>query len=742
MERLDDREISVEELFNKMAGYLTSRQVEFVREAYNYAAEAHFTQKRVSGEPYIIHPIGVVYILTQLQLDEKTLAAAFLHDVVEDTATTLENIEDIFGVEVANLVDGVTKLGKIKYISKEEQQVENYRKMFLAMAQDIRVVLIKLADRLHNMRTMKYMPENKQKRISNETLEIYAPLAHRLGISAIKWELEDLSFRYMDPERYYDLVEQVKGQQHARQTMIDATMAELKKHIDEASIHCEIMGRMKSYYSIYKKMQRDSKSLSEIYDILAVRVLVDTIKDCYGVLGIVHGMWRPIPGRFKDYIAVPKSNMYQSLHTTIIAAKGQPLEIQIRTFEMHKVSEYGIAAHWRYKEKGNSNKPPSGSKNFDEKLSWLRQLLEWHQDMRDPHEFVNTVKMDVFADEVFVFTPRGDVIDLPFGSVPIDFAYRIHTGVGNSCTGAKVNGKIVPLDYKLSNGDIVEVITSKQSNGPSRDWLNIAGSNETKNKIKQWFKKERREENIARGREILEKECKRLGYDQKELLADEYMKEVSSRLHQDGSEENLLAALGYGGVTLNNVMVRFIDLYKKNQQRHMSKDLSQLLAGLKPRKSKAKGSHGILVKGEDGIMVKLAKCCNPIPGDPIVGYITRGHGVSVHRTDCPNVLANKEEADRMIEVSWDVDTDAVYKVMLNITAVDQPGVMVNIMTVTSETKINISALNVRTDNNKTAYISMGLDINSLEQLNYVVGRIKRVKGIYNVERKISGLAGG
>lgn len=739
MEHLDDRQMSAQDFFVKIGTYLTTRQVEFVREAYNFAAEAHAEQKRASGEPYIIHPLGVASILAQLQMDEITLAAAFLHDVVEDTDISMDKLSDIFGLEVAELVNGVTKLGKIEYISKEQQQVENYRKMFLAMAKDIRVVLIKLADRLHNMRTMKFMPPHKQKRISSETLEIYAPLAHRLGISAIKWELEDLAFRYMEPQKYYDLVEQVKAKRHEREAIIKQAMDELNFLVDQAGIHCEIQGRPKSFYSIHKKMQRDRKSIGEIYDLLAVRVLVDSVKDCYGVLGIVHGKWRPIPGRFKDYIAVPKSNMYQSLHTTVVASTGQPLEIQIRTFEMHRISEYGVAAHWRYKEQGNSKLAPSNNKSADAKMSWLRQLLEWHQDMRDPNEFVNSVKMDVFSDEVFVFTPQGDVIDLPIRSVPIDFAYRIHTGVGNSCVGAKVNGKIVPLDYKLSNGDIVEVITSKQSNGPSRDWLNIAGSNETKNKIRQWFKKERREENIEKGREMLERECKRLGYDTKELLSPEYMKEVASRTHMDGSEENMLAALGYGGILLNNIMVKLIDIYKKNQRKNTTKNLSQLLAELKPRSSKAKASHGILVKGEDDIMVKIAKCCNPIPGDPIVGYITRGHGVSVHRADCPNVLSNKEDADRMIEVSWDIATGSVYKVMLQIITQDQTGVMANIMTVASETKVNIHSLNARVDSNKTAYIDLGLDISSIEQLDYVMGRIRRIKGVYKVERKISGV---
>ncbi|MGE4589784.1 MAG: bifunctional (p)ppGpp synthetase/guanosine-3',5'-bis(diphosphate) 3'-pyrophosphohydrolase [Acidaminococcaceae bacterium] len=730
---------SVEDFFDNIANYLSQDQVAFVRKAYELAAEAHMKQRRVSGEPYIIHPLGVAMILAKLQLDELTLAAAFLHDVIEDTDIKLEKIAELFGQKVADLVDGVTKLSKIEYISKEEQQVENYRKMFLAMAKDIRVVLIKLADRLHNMRTMKYMPAHKQQSISRETLEIYAPLAHRLGIYAIKWELEDLSFRYMEPDCYYDLVEQVQAKRQEREAMIQEAIVEIKNHLGAVNIHCEIQGRPKNFYSIHKKMLRDHKDISEIYDLLAVRVLVDTVKDCYGALGVVHSLWRPIPGRFKDYVAVPKSNMYQSLHTTVLSKSGQPLEIQIRTFEMHRISEYGIAAHWRYKETGNSQK--SGDKTYDAKLSWLRQLLEWHQDMRDPHEFVNTVKMDVFADEVFVFTPRGDVIDLPVGSVPIDFAYRIHTDVGNRCVGAKVNGRIVPLEYKLNNGDIVEVITSKQANGPSRDWLNIVGSSESRNKIKQWFKKERREENINKGREMLEKECKRLGYDPKILLKIDNLRDVASKLHID-VDDNLLAALGYGGVALNTVIAKLVDLYKKEQKLSTTKDLSQLLANMKPRTSKAQNSHGILVKGEDGILVKLAKCCNPIPGDHIIGYITRGRGISVHRADCPNVLTNTDEANRMIEVAWDIATDSVYRVSLQISAADQPGILANIMMVASESKLNINALNVHVDKRKTAYISMGVDIRNAEQLEYIIAKIKSIKGIYNVERIISSSVGG
>ena len=738
----EEQDISVQELLNKTAEYLPADQVEALRQVFLFSKEAHAGQVRVSGEAYIHHPIGVATILAELQLDVTSLKAALLHDVVEDTAISLEKLEELYGKEVAMLVDGVTKLSRIEYISKEEQQLENYRKMFLAMAKDIRVVLIKLADRLHNMRTLKVMPLHKQQATARETLEIFAPLAHRLGIYSIKWELEDLAFRYLEPERYYALVEQVKQKRREREAMITQSIEELNDRLAGVGIECEINGRPKNFYSIYKKMQRDHKELSEIYDLLAIRVLVNSVKDCYGALGMVHTLWKPIPGRFKDYVAMPKSNMYQSLHTTVVSTHGQPLEIQIRTFEMHRISEYGIAAHWRYKEsgKGAGGNVASGAKNFDAKLSWMRQLLDWHQDMRDPREFVDTVKLDVFADEVFVFTPRGDVIDLPVGSVPIDFAYRIHTDVGHRCVGAKVNGRIVPLEYKLTNGDIIEIITSKQSNGPSRDWLNIVGSSETKNKIRQWYKKEKREENLAKGRDMLEKESKRLGYDPKVLLKTDRLKEIANRMNI-AADDNLVAAVGYGGVTIHGVMTKLIELYKKETKSETPQDISQMLAGLKPKSSKSKASHGILVKGESGLMVRLAKCCNPVPGDMIVGYITRGRGVSVHRADCTNVLNNEEEYERMIEVMWDIATDALYKVTIQVNAADRPGVLTDIMLVASEAKMNISAVNARTEKNKTATVTLSLEISAKEQLEYIMSKMRREKNVYSVSRYNAGAGG-
>lgn len=725
--------VELNDICDKIEEYLNDEQIDFVHHAYEFALDAHKNQARKSGEPYIVHPVGVVGILAQLQMDEKCLAAAFLHDVVEDTEYTLEDVRDRFGSEVAQLVDGVTKLGKIEYVSKEERQIENYRKMFLAMAKDIRVVLIKLADRLNNMRTLKFLPEYKQQRISEETLEIYAPLAHRLGIHAIKWELEDLAFRYTQPDVYTQLQQGVKVRRMEREAMVFAAMDVMKKKMAEAGMHCEIQGRPKNFYSIHKKMLKDRKSIEEIYDLLAIRILVDSVQDCYAALGIVHTMWLPIPGRFKDYIAVPKSNGYQSLHTTVLSNGGQPLEIQIRTFDMHKVSELGVAAHWRYKQQGNSE----GGKDtkFDAKLTWLRQLLEWHRDIKDAGDFVDTVKTDVFSDEVFVFTPRGDVLDLPQGSVPIDFAYRIHTDVGNKCTGAKINGRIVPLDTKLKNGDIVEVITSKTGNGPSRDWMNICGSNDTRNKIRNWFKKERREENILKGREMLEQAVKRLGYDVKTFVTSEKLEKIYTKLHID-SEDNMFAAIGYGGLAVHTVVTKLVELFKKEQHQNNDKTLSALLADLKPRVSKSVSSHGILVKGESGIMVKLARCCNPIPGDPIVGYITRGSGVSVHRADCIHVLSNSaRERERMIDVSWDVSLDKLYQVNIKIVSEDKPGMLGDIMTITTEAKLNLFNVNCRVDNSTgMAVTTLGVDITTMMQLEYVMNRIRRIKGIISVER--------
>ena len=604
----------------------------------------------------------------------------------------------------------------------------------MAMAKDIRVILIKIADRLHNMRTMAYQTEEKQRQKSLETMEIYAPIAHRLGMQRAKWELEDLALMYLDPAGYKEITDTLNDRMDTLKSFMSAVETKIKKRLEEEGLQVTVYSRIKHIYSIYRKMYAQKLDINGIFDLCAFRVIVDTIPDCYNVLGIIHDMFKPVPGRFKDYISTPKPNMYQSVHTTVIGSEGIPFEVQIRTWEMHRTAEYGIAAHWKYKI--GSAAETIVKDGDEEKFAWVRRLLESQQES-DATDFFHNLKIDMFADEVFVFTPRGDVIDLPVGSVPIDFAYRIHTDVGNRCVGAKVNGRIVPLDYQLKNGDIVEVITSKQSNGPSRDWINVVGSSDTRNKIKSWFKKERREENIVKGREMLEREVKRLGYEPKVLMSPEKLKEAGSKIRID-TDENLLATLGYGGVTLNTVMSKLVEIYKKEQKLETTKDLAQVLAELKPRKSKAKASHGILVKGEEGIMVKLARCCNPIPGDPVIGYITRGSGISVHRADCPNILTNNpEEQRRLIEVAWDVGIDDVYKVNIVITSIDRTGLMSDIMNVTSETKINIFSLACHTDKNKIATMHMGLDIMSLEQLEYFMNRIRRMKGVYTVERLIS-----
>ena len=732
---VDDKEtVTIDDLLDGVRQTQPEADLALIKSAYDLAHAAHAGQKRASGEEYIIHPLHVAAILVDMHLDEATISAALLHDVVEDTTYTIEEMQEHFGDEVAMLIDGVTKLGRIEYKSKEEQQLENYRKLFLAMAKDIRVILIKLADRLHNMRTLKYMREDKQKRIATETLEIYAPLANRLGISSIKCELEDLCLRYLEPDSYYDLVENVKQKRQERQAFIDDAMEQLRDRLVNAGVKAEIRGRAKHFYSIYKKMKRDNKDISEIYDLSAVRVLVDSVRDCYGVLGIIHEMWKPMPGRFKDYIAMPKSNGYQSLHTTVMT-RGYPLEIQIRTFAMHQVSEYGFAAHWKYKEAGKSI---GAAGEYDKKFSWLRQMVNLQQELSDPREYVEALKVDVFSDEVFVFTPRGDVIDLPKGSIPLDFAYRIHTEVGNHCVGAKVNGRLVPLEYKLKNGDIVSIITNQANNGPSRDWLNIVASSETRNKIRSWFKKARREENIARGAELIEKEAKRLGYEPKALLKDDRLNEVAQKLKLP-SEDDLLASLGYGGITTHGIMSKLIELHKQELQETTSPDISKLLSELKPSQGTVKkSSHGILVEGEGGLLVRLARCCNPIPGDPIVGYITRGRGVSVHRADCPNVLNDMDSLARVIEVDWDIGLDKVYTVQIAIICNDQSGVLTKLLAVPSEMKININSINAKPNrSNKTSTVIMGLDVKSAQQVSQLMTKLRRLKDVFSVTRSFT-----
>ena len=728
-----DKEKALAEFMEYIHTYLTDDECNQILKAFELADKAHEGQFRASGEPYIMHPLAVADILAHLQIDHITLMAALMHDVVEDTSYSKEDLEEMFGSEVAFLVDGVTKLNQFQYETKEDRQMENYRKMILAMAKDVRVVVIKLGDRLHNMRTLKHMRSDKQKRIAKETLEIFAPLAHRLGIFNVKWELEDLSFRYLEPEKYYDLVDQMKQKRQVREDIVNDTMSQLTKALGEAHIKADIKGRPKHFYSIYKKMKKDNRDLSQIYDLLAVRVIVDSIPDCYAVLGIAHSLWKPLPYRFKDYISMPKSNMYQSLHTTVIGTMGQPVEIQIRTWEMHRVSEYGVAAHWRYKE-GNKN----GDKEFDQKVAWLRQVLEW-QDTSNPTELVNALKLDVFSGEVFVFTPKGDVVKLPIGSVPLDFAYRVHTDVGHRCVGAKVNGKIVPLDYTLQNGDIVDIITSKTSK-PSLDWLNIVGSSESKSKIRNWFKRENKAENIEKGLEALEKEAKRLNYNWKELITDNRLQQVTKQL-KACTEEEMFAACGYGGIPVSTVLLRLIELYKKSKEAEESKrSTEQILEKLKSQgQKKTKNGTGVLVKGEAGVMVRMAKCCNPVPGDDIIGYITRGRGVSVHRSDCCSLGHTPEDLERMIEVAWDGASSESFHVGIDIQAYDRAGILMEVMAVLSELKITITNINAKVqEDTKNVSINVMVDIRDISQLDFVMTKLRRIREVYTVQRSRGG----
>ncbi len=711
----------LESFIEKIKQYNPYYDLSRIIKAYNFAEDAHAGQYRKSGEKYFIHPINVALILAELELDESTVIAGLLHDVIEDTKYTFDDIAKEFGEETALLVDGVTKLGKFTYETKEERQAENLRKMFLAMAKDIRVILIKLADRLHNMRTLRHMNEKKKKEKAMETLEIYAPIAHRLGISKIKWELEDLSLRYIDPEGYYDLVDKVAKKRMEREEYINLVIKELKESLNNLNIEYEIYGRPKHFYSIYKKMVYQHKSFEEIFDLTAIRILVDSIKDCYGVLGIVHTMWKPIPGRFKDYIAMPKPNMYQSLHTTVIGPKGEPFEIQIRTWEMHRIAEYGIAAHWKYKE----GKVEEGE--LDKKLTWLRQLLEWQRELKDPKEFMESLKIDLFTNQVFVFTPKGDVVELPFGSTPVDFAYKIHSAVGNSCIGAKVDGRIVPLDYKLKTGNIVEILTSSNNNGPSRDWLKFVKSTHAKNKIKQWFKKERKDENINRGKELLEKEVKRQGYTAKQLLRVDWLNSVVKQLRLH-SIDDLYAAVGYGGIALNQVVPKLKEKYrqeqKESQQNQPEEETNKLQERITKSRPSNKAKQGVRVKGIDNILVRFAKCCSPVPGDEIVGYITRGRGITVHRQDCLNVTNAPEAMERLIEVEWDKDKKSSYQTEIQIVAPDRKGLLSEITNIITEAKLHVTAVNAKTTKEKIAIINLTI-MNKFKSMPEVID-VKRV----------------
>ncbi|AQS58361.1 RelA/SpoT family protein [Desulforamulus ferrireducens] len=721
---------SLFELEQKVLLYNPAADIAFLRRAYNYAENAHKGQKRISGEDYIVHPLAIAIILAELQLDEQTVAAGLLHDVVEDTGITLQDIEENFGPEVSTMVDGVTKLGKLQFQTKEERQAENLRKMFLAMAKDIRVILIKLADRLHNLRTLQFQSERKQKEVAEETLHFFSPMAHRLGIYKIKWELEDLSFRYLEPEKYQHLKTQIAKSRAKREEYIQEVIKELAQRLAAVNIKAEIQGRPKNLYSIYQKMVEQQKELKDIFDVQAVRVLVNSVKDCYGALGIAHTLWKPIPGRFKDYIAMPKSNMYQSLHTTVIGPNGEPVEIQIRTWDMHRVAEYGIAAHWRYKEGAQ------GEKDFDKKLAWIRQMLDAQHDARDAKEFMENLKIDLFSQSVFVFTPKGDVMELPAGAVPLDFAYRIHTDVGHRTVGAKVNGRIVPLDYKLKNGNIVEIITSKASTGPSRDWLNIVKTPQAKNRIRNWFKKERREENINRGKDALEKEARKQGLEL-ELVRGERLQEYARKLVQ-ASIDDLYAAIGDGQLIPSQIVTKIRDDYRAEKERRpLAEEMMKKAEGKTAEWGKP--TQGIRVKGIDNLLIRLAHCCNPVPGDPIVGYITRGRGVSIHRTDCLNIQPiQSEEPERIVEVAWDKDFQSPFQVKLEITGLDRPGFLNEVLNVLLDLKINASRVNARSKKDQVASVELALQVRNIEQLDYLVNRINKIKDTYGVRRVSTG----
>ncbi|TYS68894.1 bifunctional (p)ppGpp synthetase/guanosine-3',5'-bis(diphosphate) 3'-pyrophosphohydrolase [Sutcliffiella horikoshii] len=727
----NEQVLTADQVIDNARRYLKGEDIAFLERAYEFAKNAHAEQYRKSGEPYIIHPIQVAGILVDLDLDPSTIAAGFLHDVVEDTSVSLEEIKEAFNAEVAMLVDGVTKLGKIKYKSQEEQQAENHRKMFVAMAQDIRVILIKLADRLHNMRTLKHLPQEKQRRISNETLEIFAPLAHRLGISKIKWELEDTALRYLNPQQYYRIVNLMKRKRAEREQYISEVMDEVNDRLEEVEITAELSGRPKHIYSIYRKMAKQNKQFSEIYDLLAVRIIVNSIKDCYAVLGIIHTCWKPMPGRFKDYIAMPKPNMYQSLHTTVIGPKGDPLEVQIRTSDMHQIAEYGIAAHWAYKE----DKEADDRASFEEKLTWFREILEWQNDATNAEEFMESLKIDLFSDMVFVFTPKGDVIELPSGSVPIDFSYRIHSEIGNKTIGAKVNGKMVTLDYKLKTGDIIEILTSKHSYGPSQDWLKLAQTSQAKNRIRQFFKKQRREENVEKGRDLVEKEIKAMDFDLKEILNAENITRVSEKFNFMTADD-MFAAVGYNGITALQVANRLTE--KQRRQRDKEQQITDITENAEKKKTapvKKRKDAGVVVQGIDSLLVRLSKCCNPVPGDEIVGFITRGRGVSVHRADCANVEAEGTN-DRLIDVDWesDVKDNREYNVEIEITGYDRRGLLNEVLQAVNETKTDITAVSGRSDRNKMATIHMAIAIHNINHLHKVVERIKQISDIYAVRR--------
>ena len=730
----EQKEITIYDVIAKKKEITKRVDTKLIMKAYNLANEKHKNQKRSSGEPYIIHPLNVAYILAGIGLDESTLCAALLHDVVEDTDLTNKDLSEMFGEEIAQMVEGVTKLSTIQFATVEEKQVENYRRMFLAMGKDIRVILIKLADRLHNMRTLKYLTRERQIANAKETLDLYAPLANRLGLYSIKAELEDLGFKYLKPEEYHELVEGINKKKDERLKFIEKIMDDIHVQLKKQRIDAEVTGRAKHLYSIYRKMKRDNCTLDQIYDLFAMRIIVNSVKDCYAALGVVHEMYSPMPGRFKDYIAVPKPNMYQSIHTTLLGEKGTPFEVQIRTWDMHRVAEYGIAAHWAYKE---ANFLGRGKKNVvvtEDKLAWLRETLEWQQELQDPTQFLENLKTELFEDEVYVFTPKGAIKVLPKGSTPIDFAYSIHAEIGNHMTGCKVNSKMVPIITEIKNGDIVEIITSENSKGPSLDWLKFVKSTSAKTKINSWFKKEKKAENIEKGKEQIEKELKRLGISHEKLFKVDYINAMLNRYKYKDLEE-MYAAVGFGANTATKVIARMLIEYRKD---HKEEDIEEKLKELEITRTQKKtkpSNNGVIVKGIDNCLVKLSKCCNPLPGDEIIGYITRGRGVSVHRKDCVNIKDLFKEENRIIDVAWEKEQQASYDVNLTVLANDRLGLLADIMNVLSNTKANLVEINGKTGKNRIALIDITIEIKNLDELNNILKSIRKVDSVYEVKRR-------
>ena len=736
-------EVLYKELINSVLKYHPSTDISMIEKAYKVASEAHEGQKRKSGEPYIIHPLCVAIILADLELDKETIVAGLLHDAVEDTWMTYEEVEKEFGSEVALLVDGVTKLGQLSYSAdKVEVQAENLRKMFLAMAKDIRVILIKLADRLHNMRTLQYMRPEKQQEKARETMDIYAPIAMRLGISKIKVELDDLSLKYLKPDVYYDLVHKVALRKSEREQFVGAIVKEVKKHMDDANIKAQVDGRVKHFFSIYKKMVNQDKTIDQIYDLFAVRILVDTVKDCYAALGVIHEMYKPIPGRFKDYIAMPKPNMYQSLHTTLIGPNGQPFEIQIRTYEMHRTAEYGIAAHWKYKE-SSDGKAPVG-KSEEEKLNWLRQILEWQRDMSDNKEFMSLLKndLDLFADSVYCFTPQGDVKTLPSGSTPVDFAYSVHSAVGNKMVGARVNGKLVPIEYEIKNGDRIEIITSQNSKGPSRDWLNVVKSTQAKSKINQWFKNEFKEENIVKGKELLNTYCRARSINIQNLLKPDYM-EAIMRKYGFRDWDAVLAAIGHGGLKEGQIINKMMEFYENDHKTVLTNE--QVIEQIKENSqnaqnepAKMRSGNGIIVKGIHDLAVRFSKCCSPVPGDEIIGFVTRGRGISIHRTDCINILNLPEiERERLIDAEWEDTPDketGKYLAEIKIYANNRNGLLADISRALTEKNIDILSVNTRTSKQGLATMLISFEISGREELIRITDKIRSIDSVIDIER--------